>query len=278
MTLFGRLRALAVLHPFPSTVNAVLVAGLYRLAGGDGGHAILLGIGMLGLQFSIGAINDVADAQNDAVTKPFKPIASGLLSRRTALLSGVTSAAVGLAIYGLFGAIPLTLAVVMLGVGLAYDLWLKRAGAGWLCFAVAFPLLPLSTWLAASGVLPPRPEVLLPVAALAGPTLQLANGLVDLERDRQAGIRAPVVLLGRGRSVLLLGALVVFVYGAAWASLVGRPGPVFSYVALAAATALALIGLCLSASIAPARRERGWQAQVIGIALLAAGWLAGVTS
>ena len=197
-----RIRALAVLHPFPSCLNAILVAGLYRLAGGDLGHAALLGLGMLGIQFAIGSINDVADADADVVTKPTKPIATGLLSRTAALRIGVGCAAVGLAIYATFGAVLLVLAVLMLVIGVAYDLRLKRAGLGWLCYAAAFPLLPLSTWLAATGELPPRAALLLPVAALAGPALQLANGLVDLERDRRSGIPAPVVAGSAGRERL----------------------------------------------------------------------------
>lgn len=273
----SRFRALALLHPFPSFLNAILVAALFRLAGGDLGRGMLLGLGMLGIQFAIGVINDVADAEADAATKPSKPIAAGLLSRTTALRVGIACGVLGLAGYATFGALPLLLAVCMLGIGLAYDLGLKRAGLGWLCYAAAFPLLPLSTWLAATGGLPPRPEILLPVAALAGPALQLANGLVDLERDRASGIPAPVVRLGRRRSIAVLSCLLIAVYGLAWLSLVGRPAVALAYVAAALGSGFAVVGMMLSSAHAPARRERGWQAQAVGIVLLAAGWVAAVT-
>lgn len=272
----GRLRALAVLHPFPSALNAILVAGLFRLAGGDIGRGCLLGCGMLGIQFAIGALNDVADAEDDAVTKRTKPIAARLLSRSSALRIGIGCAALGLAVYAAYGTLPLLLAAGMLGIGLAYDFGLKRHGLGWLCWAAAFPLLPLSTWLAASGGLPPRPEILLPVAALAGPALQLANGLVDLERDRATGIPAPVVRLGRRNSIVLLGCLLVAVYGLAWLSLLGRPAMTTAYAAAGLGSGFAILGVALSAMEAPARRERGWQAQALGIVLLAAGWVAAV--
>ncbi len=274
--LAGRLRVLAVLHPFPSALNAILVAGLFRLAGGDPVRGIQLGLGMLGIQFAIGALNDVADAEADAVTKRSKPIAAGLLSRSTALRVGVVCAAFGLAVYATFGGLALVLGAGMLGIGLAYDFGLKRRGLGWLCWAAAFPLLPLSTWLAATGALPPRPEILLPVAALAGPALQLANGLVDLERDRDNGIPAPVVRLGRQNSIRLLACLVGLVYGLAWLSLAGRPAVAAAYAAAALGSAFAVIGVLLSSTEAPARRERGWQAQAVGIVLLAAGWVAAV--
>ena len=183
----------------------------------------------------------------------------------------------GLLVYATFGPLLLAMAALMLGVGLAYDLGLKRAGFGWLCFAAAFPLLPLSTWLAAIGGLPPRSEILLPVAALAGPALQLANGLVDLERDRASGIPAPVVRLGRRRSIVVLAGLLIVVYGLAWLSLLGGAAIAVAYAAVGLATAFAVIGVWLSSSDAPARRERGWQVQAVGIALLAAGWVAAVT-
>jgi geranylgeranylglycerol-phosphate geranylgeranyltransferase len=273
----SRLRALAVLHPFPSFLNAVLVFGLFVMAGGAAGRGVLLSVGMLGIQFCIGTINDVADAEADRLTKPTKPIARGSISRGAAERVGVGLGLAGLAVYAAFGPLLLGLGALMLGIGLAYDLGLKRAGLGWLCYAVAFPLLPLSTWLAAVGGLPPRSEILLPVAALAGPALQLANGLVDLERDRISGIPAPVVRLGRERSIAVLGSLLAVVYGLAWLSLVGAQAAPLAYAAAGLATVLAVGGVRLSASAAPSHRERGWQLQAVGIALLAAGWVAAAT-
>ena len=64
-------------------------------------------------------------------------------------------------------------------------------GAGWLCFAAALPLLLAWTWLAAAGSLPPGWPFLLPLAALAGPALHLANSLVDVDSDAQTGRGQP---------------------------------------------------------------------------------------
>lgn len=271
-----RVRAIALVHPFPSAVNAVLVLALYLVAGGTLAAAAALALGMLALQFAIGAVNDLADADADAVAKPGKPIPSGLVSRRTATGVAVTGAIIGLGAYAVHGPLTFTLALAMLGCGLAYDLRLKGLGLGWLCYAVAFPLLPLSTWLAASGSLPPRSELLLPVAALAGPTLQLANGLVDLERDRIAGIRSLSLWLGRRDSIVTLAALSAAVYGVAWITLLASGPTVGPLVAMALATVCAGIGITLSAAGRAEVRERGWQLQLVGIALLAGGWLLAV--
>ncbi len=257
-------------------VNAVLVAALFALAGGGATDAALLAAGMLGLQFCIGATNDLMDADLDAGRKPGKPIPAGWISRNATRALAVVCGAVGLVVYARFGVIALGFGAAMLGVGLAYDLWLKRAGLGWACFAVAFPLVPLSTWYIAQGSLPPRPALLLPVAAVCGPALSISNGLVDLERDASTGVPGIVVRLGRDRALTLLGVLLAVIYGLAIVSLLVDPGPAIALVAVIVAAVLAGAGWLLSASAAPDRRERGWQAQVIALALVTIGWVAAV--
>ena len=163
----SRLAAAAVVHPFPSLLNSGLVLVLALVAGGAIHVALGLALAMLGLQLSIGAFNDYCDVTLDAVAKPAKPIPAGHVSRRTAALTGALAGGGGLALAAAFGAIELLLAAAMLGCGLAYDFALKRGPLGWLCLAVALPLLPVFAWYGAAGVLPPRPELLLPLAALS---------------------------------------------------------------------------------------------------------------
>jgi len=272
-----RLAALRLVHPFPSALNALLVLGLALLAGAAPEVALTLALAMLLLQFSIGAANDYFDVEADARTKPAKPIPRGLVSRRTALGVAVGSGGLALALAGAAGLTVLLLAAVMLAAGWAYDAALKPTAWGWACFAVAFPLLPVYAWWGAAGELPPRAELLLPLAALAGPALQLANGLVDLERDRLAGLSTLPVRLGRAGSLLAMGLLLGVIHGLAWLTLVGGEGGGLPSVLLVGpAGLLAGLGLALSSSLAPPRREMGWQAQALAIAGLAVGWLAAV--
>src|SRR4029434_1399621 len=93
-----------------------------------------------------------------------------------------------------------TFAVGMLLAGLVYDARLQRTAFSWLPFAIAFPQLPLHPCFGAGAHAPPGSQFLLPVACLAGPTLQLANGLVDVERDAAGGVRGLVARLGRRRA------------------------------------------------------------------------------
>jgi 4-hydroxybenzoate polyprenyltransferase len=160
----------------------------------------------------------------------------------------------------------------MLACGLAYDLRLKPTRWAWLCFALAFAILPLYAWYGAVGVLPPRVAFLEPLAFLAGPLIQVSNSLADLERDHAAGMRTLAVRLGARNSVLLILVLIGVIHGLAWLQLAGIRFEVL--VPVAAASALALAGAALSAQPQPRRREMGWMVQAVALALLGLAWLA----
>ena len=236
---------------------------------------------MLGLQFSIGAANDWFDVELDALTKPAKPIPAGRVTRSAAATVAIVCGGGGLAL-ALMGAGPggwLTVACAagMLGAGLAYDARLKRTVFSWLPFAVAFPLLPLYAWFGAVGEPPPGAQLLLPVAFLAGPTLQLANGLVDAEGDARGGVTGLVGRLGIGRSWVLLAVLQIVVNSLAVVTVLDGAG-LAGRVAVLLAAALAFFGVALSHGMTIRTREWGWRCQTIALALLAVSWLAWATA
>jgi geranylgeranylglycerol-phosphate geranylgeranyltransferase len=239
--------------------------------------ATLLAMGMLGLQFCIGTVNDLYDAPVDRVAKPWKPIAAGVVSRRgawsVALIAGgggLTAAAAGA------GGAALIMAVAMLACGLVYDARLKPTAWAWACFSVAFTILPLYAWYGAVGQMPPRLEFLVPLAALAGPVIQLSNGLDDLERDSAVGLRTLAARLGRRRALLVVAVLLAIVHGLAWLTLT-RPTTA-ALAPVGVASALALVGLALSAAPRPAWREVGWMVQACAVALLGLAWLSAVSA
>jgi 4-hydroxybenzoate polyprenyltransferase len=268
---------LRLVHPFPSGLNAILVAAIVLVAGGSVVQAFVLGLSMLGIQFCIGAVNDIFDRELDAATKPDKPIPAGLvtlgLAKNVALVAG--GAGIALAV-GARGDVALPLmAAWMLGAGLVYDRWLKPTRFGWVCFAAAFPVLPVFAWYGATGTLPPRWELLLPVAALAGPALQLANGLVDLEGDAAAGLRTLPVLLGRRLTVATMALLMGVIHVLGWVTLPVEAAFVPRLLTLAAPS-MAAAGVALSSRAPRRAREVGWSLQAASIAVLAAGWLLSV--
>jgi 4-hydroxybenzoate polyprenyltransferase len=270
-----RLRALALLHPFPSLLNAAAVAALASVAGADAPLAILLGASMLCLQAAIGAVNDLVDAPDDALVKPAKPIPAGLVSVPAARAAAAAAGGLGLGLAASIGPGVLALALVTLALGLAYDLWLKRTPWAWLPFALALPVVPVYAWIGAAGVPPPRLEWLLPLGVLAGAGLSLANGLADLEADRATGVPALAARLGRRRTVRLLSAIQGVVLGGAGLGLLvtGGPGGPAVLGAFVAGSALLGAGTVLSNRGSRVARQRGWESQALGCALLAVGWL-----
>jgi len=265
-----------LVHPFPSILNAVVTMAIAFAAGGGVGTVARLGLAMLTIQFGIGATNDLADAERDAIAKPAKPIPAGLLDRATARSVAAGAFLLGLGSAATAGPGVLGLALLGTGAGLAYDLRLKGTPISWLPYAVGVPLLPLFAWLGGSGSLPGPILLAAGLAVPAGAGLALANELPDLERDAASGLQSVTTLLGRGAAWALGAALEIGVaIGAAlsYQALGGR-SDVWPVIALS----IAVLGVGVGLGSAPAigRRQRAWELQAIALGLLAGGWLAGV--
>ena len=265
-----RLRALRLLHPFPSFLNASLVALIAWVADAGLATVALLALAMLGMQFAIGVTNDIVDQELDARAKPWKPIPAGLVSQRTATAIALATGVIGLVLALLAGSIEALLWSGMLACGLAYDLRLKPTPWAWACFSIAFALLPIYAWYGAAAAMPPQWPFLITLAVLAGPALQLANGLVDLETDEAAGLQTLAVRLGRRGVLITMAVLLAVIHVAAWLTLAPLGGAV-GFVYLTTASGVAAISLWLSSG-APAARRIGWTGQALAVAILAAAW------
>jgi 4-hydroxybenzoate polyprenyltransferase len=275
MTMARLISGLRLVHPFPSFLNSALVFGLALLAGSSIDKATLLATGMLGLQFCIGTVNDLVDEPIDREAKAWKPIAAGIVSRRAATAVALVTGGGGLAMATVAAGVPsLVMAAAMLACGLIYDLWLKPTAWAWLCFSVAFAILPVYAWHGVTGQLPPRPEFLLPLAALAGPLIQLSNGLADMERDMAVGIQTLATRLGHAGSLTVVASLVLVIHAIAWLTLAVD----VALLLLAVPSALAVVGLRLSADGRPRWREIGWMVQAVAVALLGIAWVSTVES
>ena len=226
---------LGIVHPLPSLINGLLVVTLAALAGAGIEEVFMLGVAMLGFQGSIGALNDAVDVDRDRLAKPDKPIPAGDFDRRGALVVALVGGAIGITISAAHGPAVLLAGALGYGCGLAYDLGLRERGLGWACFAVAFPLLLAWTWLAAAGSLPPSWALLVPLAALAGPAIHLANSLADVDADIRADVPSLARSLGRARAVRILAILTSIVQLLAWAILLSEGASVATIVIAAAA-------------------------------------------
>ena len=251
------------------------MAAVSVLADGSATTALRLGLAMFLLQASIGTLNDLVDAPIDAGRKPGKPIPAGLVGRSTARVVAVAAAVLGLVLAAPSGLATVVLAVAVLGIGYGYDTIAKGTAWSWLPFAVGIPLLPVFGWLGTTGTLPSSFAILIPAAILAGTALAIANARADAERDLAAGIESVATQLGPRRSWVVATALLGVVVAAAVATILAWDGPVVALLGAAAATGVIGAGMLLGRSRDPARLERAWELEAVGVALLAAAWLAG---
>jgi 4-hydroxybenzoate polyprenyltransferase len=280
---FGRaelLRVVRLVHPFPSFLNAAATVGLaFAAADGDPDAAIVarMTFAMLLAQFAIGAANDVFDRQLDSNTKPWKPIPSGLVPVPGALLVVALCLIGALALGVTLGWASFGLLCLGTACGLAYDARLKRTIFSAVPFMVAIPTLPawvyvtLDAW---ESVL----WWLLPLGALIGLAVHLANTAPDIESDAANGVRGLAHRLGEGRAVvaswLSFGAALVLA-AALW--------PALDANARWYATTVLIGAWCLFAAIAVyiflGKRGLGPHFGLIAVAsgVAAGGWLAAVT-
>jgi 4-hydroxybenzoate polyprenyltransferase len=258
------------------------VALVALVAGGSPGVALRLGVSMIALQAAIGTLNDLVDRERDRGRKPGKPLPSGLVPVRVAQVTFALAALLGLGLAAPSGAPLLGLALVVLGIGVAYDLWAKGTVLSWLPFAIGIPLLPVYGWLGAIGSLPAVFAALIPIAFLAGASLAVANALVDLERDRSAGAGSIALRLGSARAAraVLAGWGIVALAAIASAAIAGAPAGWL--VAVMGTSAVPPAGAMLALERArrpsPARRELAWEVQAVGAALLAVAWLGAISA
>ena len=276
------LRGARIIHPFPTLLNVAATLGLALVAARGFPDAWLLTrmlLVMLLAQSAIGVTNDWFDEELDRATKPWKPLASGVVSRRaaTALAIGLALACAGLAVT--LGAAGFALAMLGLACGLAYDARLKRSALSAVPYMVAIPTLPLWVW-ATVGAWQPVLWWLLPVGALIGIALHLQNTLADIDADSAHGVRGLGHRLGPRRSMMLAWGA----FAAALAVTVALvPTGVYDARSYAPAAASAGVLLAASAGIYAVRRD-GFALQVgfgllgIASAVLAVGWLAAVTA
>lgn len=90
----------------------------------------LLLLASAGLYLGGMVLNDVFDAQLDAIERPERPIPSGNISRRAALIFGNLLLVIGIAAAGMVSSVSLQIAAMLAVAVVAYDTVLKNTAAG----------------------------------------------------------------------------------------------------------------------------------------------------
>jgi 4-hydroxybenzoate polyprenyltransferase len=205
-------------HPGPTIAVSAITVILGVGVGLDPSRLVLLGLAFLLGQASVGLSNDWIDADRDrAVGRSDKPVAAGWITPAAARTAAIVTAGLAVVL-----TLPLGLWATLAHAGFiasawAYNAGLKNTVASVLPYIVSFGLLPLIVTLSRS-VPASAAAWALALGALLGVAAHFANVLPDLQDDACTGVRGLPHRLG------------------------GRVSGIVTYLVLAAASVVALLG------------------------------------
>lgn len=186
--------------PIIVVMTATVAFAVVAAGGWPGGWRLFWLLGaMFGAQLVIGVVNELVDADLDAVAKPNKPIPAGLVSQRGARIVAVFGLILMTSFSLRFGIASFALCALGTGAGVAYSLWFKRTIWSWIPYLVALPLLPIWVWTALSTV-DRGLFAIYPIGAAAIVAVQIAQSLPDIDADRGSNVRTLAVALGPSRA------------------------------------------------------------------------------
>lgn len=275
------LGAFLLCHPVPVAFHTLAVLLLALLAAWP--HIIwhplaLLVLAHTAMQLSIAVLNDYCDRHLDAVGKPTKPIPRGLIYPAEALAGALLLALLMFILLLFLNPLALLISLLYFALGLGYNFGLKATPWSGIVFALAIPLIPLYAFVGMGRFLL-LVFWLVPVAALLGVALNLANSLPDLEEDSAQHARTLAVVLGLRRSFLLSHSLIVLsALLIALLTLTGRTPAHFWVIVSTLTITGVLLGTMLfcSGPHKPAKtRTLYFYLSVLACLVLAGGWLLG---
>ncbi len=236
---------------------------------------LLLLAGQAAMQFSIGILNDYCDRHLDAAGRKNKPIVLGLIRPREALLAGLFMIVVMVIILLPLNLFALLAALGYLVLGQLYNLGLKSTPWSGILFALAMPLLPLYAF-AGVGHIPSMVIWFLPIGALLGVALNLANSLPDIEEDAANNANTLAVTLGVRASFIacpLLMALAAILIGTL-TILQLVPAQLWLMLPILVLTGLGLVSMLLFFGPEKPRRIRKVYFYLVALLclMLAGGW------
>lgn len=173
------------------------------------GPALLIAFGIFLGQLIVGWTNDLYDFRDDLKhNRVGKPLVSGDL--KPAELKRAIFIVLPLAIiFNLFGPLGFKaglISVFGIGIGVAYNFYLKPTALSPLPYALAFALLPAALVISADKT---PPLWLLWAGGLLGMSAHFANVLKDFKEDKESGITSLPITLGRIPSRLITATLLI---------------------------------------------------------------------
>lgn len=231
------------------------------------------------MQLSIAVLNDYCDRRLDTLGKKDKPIPLGLVLPREALFAGLLLIVLMVVLLLPLPPLALLVSCLYLALGQSYNLGLKSTPLSGIVFALAIPLIPLYAFLGVGHLLPVI-LWLVPVAALLGIGINLANSLSDIEEDAANGARTPAVVLGVRGVYFTCPLLIIFSIILIGTLTFAHAVPVQIQLVLTTLIVTGLIALGLLVFFRPygliKAGKRYFYVVVLTCLILAIGWLTGV--
>jgi len=191
-------------------------------------------------------INDVTDFETDLISKPWRPLPSGRVEPRLAIIVGGIEIAGALAIAASLSVGTLAFSAIAGAVGIAYSWYFKNVFIVKNVVVAATLMLPF----AAGGATtidewPSLMWFLFPMVFLATLAFEVHKDVLDLEADRSRGRRTLANTLPAGQLLWIIGGCYAGAYAIAWRLASIEPLGVLYRWALIAVGALLLLGLGL---------------------------------
>lgn len=142
--------------------------------------------------------NDICNIEEDRINAPERPLVKGEISVKEATVVGFLSLILGASLALPLGFLPFLVVLLAVSTGLAYNMWLKKAGfLGNLVVALdtALPFLFGATVFSGFRV-PILTFLLAGIAFLAVLGREVLKGIVDMEGDLKAGVRTLAITRG----------------------------------------------------------------------------------
>ncbi|GAC1326470.1 MAG: UbiA family prenyltransferase [Chloroflexota bacterium] len=232
----------ALLAAMYTVLGAYLTGNVWSQHAGDVMKAALVIALIVAFGF---IINDYHDIDLDRLSKPYRPIPSGRLSARFALVLACTSAALAILVAATMGGRSAVVGLILVACSAVYSYFLKPTlllGIAMVAFLNAGAVL---YGCMAVGALTPAAVMLTVLALLNASAQETLYNLIDRVEDARSGVMTTAVRLGREAtltlfSVLALGCAAATV--APWTIHLGSKG--YIWAALPCST-IPLVGIVI---------------------------------
>lgn len=234
--------------------------------------ALLMGLLLLG---AMDTLNDIKDVTADAISKPWRPLPSGRVTRRMAFLAVIVEATSGMLIASFLGMSVLILVVLSICLAVAYSLWLKQFFFS-KNVVVAFAL---STAYLAGALASNRPLsrmttefwIIYGLIMLVAFCFEIHKDIADVEGDKATNVRTIPTVLGERAAVVLssLGYAVAWIVSAIIISMNDLSLVQALFLSITAALGLVVVYWLLKNPVKTVERTRRIATVLIGLMIIA---------